>query len=156
MSESLPFLTKPKNLDGLVGNTGFDPAALAEVFPVEFLVEGELKNGELVFRLLDGREFLALKIWYGSKLCTALQFSLKILLLHPALTLYFFLTKNYPNSCRRTRGDVGGGGMDRVGDHPRAGRGLFGHEPACGLLPSGGVATAPNLRLLRTFGVDRA
>lgn len=45
MSESVPFLTKPKNLDGYVGNVGFDPLGLAEQWDIKWMREAELKNG---------------------------------------------------------------------------------------------------------------
>jgi light-harvesting complex I chlorophyll a/b binding protein 4 len=45
MSESVPFLTKPKNLDGYVGNVGFDPLGFAEMFDIKWLREAEIKHG---------------------------------------------------------------------------------------------------------------
>jgi len=47
MSKSLPFLKKPKNLDGLVGNSEFDPFGFAEQFDVKFMREAELKHGRI-------------------------------------------------------------------------------------------------------------
>lgn len=47
MSEALPFLTKPKNLDGYVGNVGFDPFGFAETFDIKFMREAELKHGRI-------------------------------------------------------------------------------------------------------------
>lgn len=44
-SKSVPFLLKPKNLDGMVGDVGFDPLGLAEYLDIRWLREGELKNG---------------------------------------------------------------------------------------------------------------
>ena len=45
MSKSVPFLTKPKNLDGYVGNFEFDPLGFAELFDIKWLRESELKHG---------------------------------------------------------------------------------------------------------------
>lgn len=45
MSASVPFLLKPKNLDGYVGNVGFDPLGLAEQFDIKWLRESEIKHG---------------------------------------------------------------------------------------------------------------
>lgn len=47
MSASIPFLKQPKNLDGMVGDIGFDPFGFAEVFPVKFMREAELKHGRI-------------------------------------------------------------------------------------------------------------
>jgi hypothetical protein len=44
----VPFLLKPKNLDGYVGDVGFDPLSLAEWFDIRWLREAELKNGACV------------------------------------------------------------------------------------------------------------
>jgi hypothetical protein len=41
----VPFLLKPKNLDGMVGDVGFDPLGLAEYVDIRWLREAELKNG---------------------------------------------------------------------------------------------------------------
>jgi hypothetical protein len=45
MSKSLPFLVEPKNLEGYVGNVGFDPLGLADWFDIKWLRESELKHG---------------------------------------------------------------------------------------------------------------
>lgn len=47
MSKSLPFLKKPKNLEGLVGNVEFDPLGFSDNFDVKFLREAELKHGRV-------------------------------------------------------------------------------------------------------------
>lgn len=44
MSKSVPFMLKPKNLDGLVGSEEFDPFGFAEAFDIKFLREAELKH----------------------------------------------------------------------------------------------------------------
>lgn len=44
MSKSVPFLTKPKNLDGLIGSEEFDPFGFAEAFDIKWLREAELKH----------------------------------------------------------------------------------------------------------------
>lgn len=45
MSQSLPFLTKPKNLEGYVGDVGFDPLGFSNYFDMKWLRESELKHG---------------------------------------------------------------------------------------------------------------
>lgn len=45
VDRSIPFLLKPKNLDGYVGDVGFDPLGLAESFDIRWMREAELKNG---------------------------------------------------------------------------------------------------------------
>jgi hypothetical protein len=44
MSKSMPFLLKPKNLDGYVGNVGFDPLGFSDYFDMKWLRESELKH----------------------------------------------------------------------------------------------------------------
>lgn len=44
MSKSVPFLVKPKNLDGLVGDAGFDPLGFSDSFDIKWLREAELKH----------------------------------------------------------------------------------------------------------------
>lgn len=44
MSKSVPFLTKPKNTGGYVGDVGFDPLGLSEVMDIKWLRESELKH----------------------------------------------------------------------------------------------------------------
>jgi len=45
MSISVPFLTKPKNLDGYIGNAEFDPFGFADNFDIKYLRESEIKHG---------------------------------------------------------------------------------------------------------------
>ena len=45
MSQSMPFLTKPKNLEGYVGDVGFDPLGFSDYFDMKWLRESELKHG---------------------------------------------------------------------------------------------------------------
>ncbi|GKY91089.1 chlorophyll A-B binding protein [Mayamaea pseudoterrestris] len=45
MSQSVPFLTKPKNTAGLVGDVGFDPLGLSDYMDIKWLRESELKHG---------------------------------------------------------------------------------------------------------------
>jgi light-harvesting complex I chlorophyll a/b binding protein 4 len=45
MSKSLPFLTKPKNLDGYIGDAGFDPLGFSDYFDMKWMRESELKHG---------------------------------------------------------------------------------------------------------------
>lgn len=46
-SESLPFLEKPPNLEGYVGDFGFDPFRFSDFIPMDFLREAELKHGRM-------------------------------------------------------------------------------------------------------------
>lgn len=46
-SESLPFLEKPPNLTGYVGDAGFDPFRFSDFLPMDFLREAELKHGRI-------------------------------------------------------------------------------------------------------------
>ncbi|KAJ1429271.1 chlorophyll a/b-binding protein domain-containing protein [Ochromonadaceae sp. CCMP2298] len=46
-SRSLPFLIKPKNLDGMIGNAEFDPFGFSEAFDVKWMREAELKHGRV-------------------------------------------------------------------------------------------------------------
>ena len=45
MSESVPFLTYPKNLKGYVGDVGLDPLNFSEYFDMKWLRESEIKHG---------------------------------------------------------------------------------------------------------------
>ena len=45
MSKSVPFLLKPKNTAGYVGDTGFDPLGFSDYFDMKWLRESELKHG---------------------------------------------------------------------------------------------------------------
>lgn len=45
MSNSVPFLTRPKNLEGWVGDIGFDPLGFSEYFDMKWLREAEIKHG---------------------------------------------------------------------------------------------------------------
>mmetsp|Transcript_19702 Transcript_19702/g.19802 ORF Transcript_19702/g.19802 Transcript_19702/m.19802 type:complete len:222 (-) Transcript_19702:48-713(-) len=48
MSKAIPFLEKPKNLDGsLAGDVGFDPLGFSDYYDVKFLREAELKHGRI-------------------------------------------------------------------------------------------------------------
>mmetsp|Transcript_31756 Transcript_31756/g.43329 ORF Transcript_31756/g.43329 Transcript_31756/m.43329 type:complete len:205 (+) Transcript_31756:50-664(+) len=46
-SKSIPFLSAPKNLAGLVGDKGFDPVGFSDFIDVKFLREAELKHGRI-------------------------------------------------------------------------------------------------------------
>ena len=46
-SAAVPFLPAPKNLDGLVGNKGFDPIGFSDSLDVRWLREAELKHGRI-------------------------------------------------------------------------------------------------------------
>lgn len=54
MSASIPFLTQPKNLEGMVGDIGFDPLGLATIFPAKFMREAELKHGRVAMLAVVG------------------------------------------------------------------------------------------------------
>jgi len=47
MSPSVPFLVKPKNLEGWVGDVGFDPIGFADWFDMKWLREAEIKHGRV-------------------------------------------------------------------------------------------------------------
>ena len=53
-SESLPFLEKPPNLAGYVGDVGFDPFRFSDFLPMDFLREAELKHGRICQLALVG------------------------------------------------------------------------------------------------------
>jgi len=44
-SKSVPFLDAPKNLNGMIGDKGFDPIGFSDYVDVRFLREAELKHG---------------------------------------------------------------------------------------------------------------
>ncbi len=46
-SEALPFLPKPANLEGYVGDVGFDPLRISDYVPMDYLREAELKHGRI-------------------------------------------------------------------------------------------------------------
>ncbi|CAN0234403.1 unnamed protein product, partial [Ectocarpus fasciculatus] len=54
MSASIPFLTQPKNLEGMVGDIGFDPFGFATIFPAKFMREAELKHGRVAMLAVVG------------------------------------------------------------------------------------------------------
>ena len=61
-SKSLPFLPKPKNLEGLVGGEAeFDPVGFAELIDVRWLREAELKHGRVCMLATIG--FVAEQYW---------------------------------------------------------------------------------------------
>ena len=47
MSRSMPFLTQPKAIEGMVGDVGFDPLGFSDTFDVKWLREAELKHGRV-------------------------------------------------------------------------------------------------------------
>lgn len=47
MSYCIPFLKEPENLEGMVGNVGFDPFGFATIFPAKFMREAEIKHGRV-------------------------------------------------------------------------------------------------------------
>jgi light-harvesting complex I chlorophyll a/b binding protein 1 len=53
-SPSLPFLEYPPNLDGGVGDVGFDPFRFSDFLPIDFLREAELKHGRICMLAVTG------------------------------------------------------------------------------------------------------
>jgi hypothetical protein len=53
-SESLPFLEKPPNLAGYVGDFGFDPFRFSDFIPMDFLAEAEIKHGRICMLAVTG------------------------------------------------------------------------------------------------------
>jgi Chlorophyll A-B binding protein len=47
MSKSCPWVSKPKNLEGMIGNVEFDPLGFSDSFDVKWLREAELKHGRV-------------------------------------------------------------------------------------------------------------
>jgi len=46
-SDALPFLPYPANLEGYVGDVGFDPLRISDYVPMDYLREAELKHGRM-------------------------------------------------------------------------------------------------------------
>jgi len=46
-SQALPFLPKPANLEGYLGDVGFDPLGVSNYVPMDYLREAELKHGRI-------------------------------------------------------------------------------------------------------------
>jgi light-harvesting complex I chlorophyll a/b binding protein 1 len=46
-SQALPFLPKPANLEGYLGDAGFDPLGVSDYIPMDYLREAELKHGRI-------------------------------------------------------------------------------------------------------------
>ena len=66
MSESLPFLTNPKNTNGLIGSVGFDPLGFSDTWDVKWLQEAEIKHGRVAMLATVGfvtSEFVQLPIF---------------------------------------------------------------------------------------------
>ncbi|GFH54582.1 hypothetical protein CTEN210_11058 [Chaetoceros tenuissimus] len=53
-SEALPFLPYPENLEGYVGDVGFDPLRFSDFAPMDFLREAELKHGRVAMLAWTG------------------------------------------------------------------------------------------------------
>lgn len=51
-SKSVPFLEAPKNLNGLIGDKGFDPIGFSDYIDVRFLREAELKHGRIIIHYI--------------------------------------------------------------------------------------------------------
>jgi hypothetical protein len=55
MSKSMPFLTAPKGLGGLVGaEAEFDPCGFAELYDVKWMREAEIKHGRVAMLAIIG------------------------------------------------------------------------------------------------------
>lgn len=50
----MPFLTKPKNLEGYIGDVGFDPFGFSDNFDMKWLRESELKHGRVAMLAIVG------------------------------------------------------------------------------------------------------
>ncbi len=46
-SQALPYLPYPKNLEGYVGDVGFDPLGISNYVPMDYLREAELKHARI-------------------------------------------------------------------------------------------------------------
>ena len=46
-SQAIPFLPKPANLEGYLGDVGFDPLGISDYVPMDYLREAELKHGRI-------------------------------------------------------------------------------------------------------------
>jgi len=46
-SAAIPFLPKPENLEGYVGDVGFDPLRISDYVPMDYLREAELKHARI-------------------------------------------------------------------------------------------------------------
>ena len=46
-SKAIPFLPAPPNLEGYVGDVGFDPLRISDYVPMDYLREAELKHGRV-------------------------------------------------------------------------------------------------------------
>lgn len=66
MSKSVPFLLKPKNLDGWAANAEFDPLGISDYVPVAYLRESELKHGRICMLASVGLIVQELFTWGGS------------------------------------------------------------------------------------------
>ncbi|CAB9502951.1 Fucoxanthin-chlorophyll a-c binding protein [Seminavis robusta] len=53
-SPALPFLEYPPNLEGYVGDVGFDPFRFSDFVPMDFLREAELKHGRICMMAVVG------------------------------------------------------------------------------------------------------
>ena len=53
-SPALPFLEYPPNLEGYVGDVGFDPFRFSDFVPMDFLREAELKHGRMCMLAVTG------------------------------------------------------------------------------------------------------
>lgn len=53
-SKSLPFLKKPKNLDGMIGDAEFDPFGFCEYYDPKWMRESELKHGRVAMLAVVG------------------------------------------------------------------------------------------------------
>lgn len=53
-SEALPFLPYPENLEGYVGDVGFDPLRFSDFAPMDFLREAELKHSRIAMLAWTG------------------------------------------------------------------------------------------------------
>jgi Chlorophyll A-B binding protein len=80
MSKSVPFLEKPKNLDGLAAGVEFDPLGISNYVSPAFLVEAELKHGRICTSFVPARNlfhrFVRPFITFANTVVSSLNISL--------------------------------------------------------------------------------
>jgi hypothetical protein len=71
MSEAIPFLPKPKNVDAsMPGYSGFDPMGFSDYYDVKYLREAEIKHGRICMLAVVGMVHYLLLFFAGHRLGT--------------------------------------------------------------------------------------